>query len=55
MDGQAGILTQGLDWPFMQEPLWRWALFLLAISVIMYAMNGILGYMGAAAVKVAEA
>lgn len=52
---QQGILSWAINWPFMQEPIWRWVAFFIAIAMIMHAMNGILGYMGAAAVKVTEA
>lgn len=52
-DNNQGFLSQLTDWPFLQEPLWRWALFFVAISAIAYAMNGMLGYVGQAAKEIA--
>jgi succinate dehydrogenase hydrophobic anchor subunit len=36
------MFDQVVGWEFLQEPLWRWALFLLAISALTFAWNGIL-------------
>lgn len=30
------------DWPFLQEPLYRWALFIVAITMILWAWRAIL-------------
>jgi hypothetical protein len=37
---------QGLaDWPFLNEPLWRWAIFMLAIGLISAGWAGVLDFM----------
>jgi hypothetical protein len=33
------------DWPFMQEPLYRWAIFFVAISIIAMVWRCVLSYM----------
>ena len=33
------------QWPFMQEPLYRWFLFLGALMGMMIGWNGILSFM----------
>jgi hypothetical protein len=33
------------QWPFMQEPLYRWFLFFGALIAMMTAWNGILSFM----------
>lgn len=32
-------------WTFMQEPLWRWFLFIMAFSLMLVVWRGLLGYM----------
>lgn len=33
------------SWPFMQEPMWRWFVFVGALLLILAAWTIILGYM----------
>lgn len=33
------------NWQFLQEPLYRWFIFLLAVSFMMYGWNGVLELM----------
>lgn len=30
------------NWTFLNEPLWRWAIFIVAIGFILWAWGGIL-------------
>jgi hypothetical protein len=39
------LLNGIADWQFLQEPLYRWALFILALSMILFGYNGILSLM----------
>lgn len=32
------------NWSFMQEPLYRWFLFLIALSAMTFAWNGVLSF-----------
>jgi hypothetical protein len=34
-----------VNWEFLQEPLYRWALFLIALTFIAYGWNGVLTFM----------
>ncbi len=34
-----------IEWPFLNEPLYRWAIFLIALSFITFAWNGVLSLM----------
>lgn len=42
------IISSAANWNFLQEPLWRWVVFLIAISFLMGVWAMILGYMKAA-------
>jgi hypothetical protein len=33
------------DWQFLNEPLYRWFIFLIALSGMLFAWNGILSLM----------
>lgn len=33
------------NWPFLNEPLWRWAIFVIALIFILMAWKCILEYM----------
>ena len=35
-----------IDWPFLNEPMYRWFLFILALSFFAFAWNGVLNLMG---------
>lgn len=37
------------NWPFLQEPLYRWVIFIIALTFIMMAWRSVLGYMKEAA------
>ena len=32
------------NWPFLQEPLYRWVVFIIALSFILGAWNSMLNY-----------
>lgn len=32
-------------WSFLDEPLWRWAVFVIALGLILHAWNGVLRLM----------
>ena len=34
-----------VDWPFLQEPLWRWAIFVGVMLGFLYAWNGVIEFM----------
>lgn len=36
------------NWPFLQEPLWRWAIFVIALAFILASWSVILGALRAA-------
>ena len=38
-------INQAFNWPFMQEPLWRWFMFLVAITLFSAVWAMILKYM----------
>ena len=38
-------ITDPVTWEFMDEPFWKWVLFLIALGLAMNAWNGILSYM----------
>lgn len=42
------MLDSITKWPFLNEPLYRWAIFLLALILIMGTWGMILGYMKSA-------
>lgn len=37
-------LKNVLDWSFMNEPLWRWFMFLGALIAMMTAWRGVIDY-----------
>lgn len=39
------VLSSIADWPFLQEPLYRWMIFLVAIWAMLFAWNGVLSFM----------
>lgn len=39
------FVTNVKDWPFLDEPLYRWAIFFGAMLGIAYAWNGVLRVM----------
>lgn len=41
-------MSNPFDWAFLNEPLWRWFLFLVAIGFIMGAWGFVLTHMKAA-------
>lgn len=43
MFGNLGNYTY--NWPFLNEPLYRWAIFLVAITLIAAAWRGVLDHM----------
>lgn len=38
-------ITNVFKWPFMQEPLWRWFMFLVAITLFSAVWANVLKYM----------
>lgn len=38
-------ISQIATWEFLNEPLYRWALFWIALAFIAYAWNGVLTFM----------
>jgi hypothetical protein len=45
MDTVKNLFTGITDWTFLNEPLWRWAIFVIALAFITWGWNGVLGYM----------
>jgi hypothetical protein len=45
MDGIGSAVSSVTQWTFLNEPLYRWAIFIVAISMIMFGYNGILNLM----------
>ena len=45
MENFSGAVSSVTGWTFLDEPLYRWAIFIVAISMIMFAYNGILNLM----------
>jgi hypothetical protein len=39
------VFSQGVDWTFLQEPLWRWAVFFVAASGFLYVWHGVIALM----------
>lgn len=39
-------VTAAADWTFMDEPLWRWAIFIFALGLILMAWRGVLEFIG---------
>lgn len=39
------IFSGVTNWEFLNEPLYRWAIFFGAIMLIAWGWNGVLGYM----------
>ncbi len=38
--------TATADWTFLNEPLYRWAIFIFALGLILMAWRGVLGFIG---------
>ena len=45
MDTVAGIINNAVNWPFLQEPAYRWFIFLGALMLMSLAWGGILEFM----------
>jgi hypothetical protein len=45
MEGFTGAVQSVTNWQFLNEPLYRWAIFIVALSMIIFAYNGILELM----------
>ena len=41
-NGNKGVWDYTLGWSFMQEPLWRWFVFMLALGLMATAWNSVL-------------
>lgn len=39
------LMNKLATWPFMNEPIWRWFVFMVAMGGIMTAWNGVLAFM----------
>lgn len=39
------LVTGAFDWEFLNEPFWRWIMFIVALSLVTFAWNGVLAYM----------
>lgn len=39
------LVNKFADWPFLNEPLYRWAMFGVATIGFLYAFNGVHRYM----------
>lgn len=39
------MISNLTNWPFLQEPIWRWFVFLIAIGLFLNVWNGVLSYM----------
>lgn len=39
------FLENVADWPFLQEPLWRWFIFVGAILGMLYGWSGVIDLM----------
>lgn len=51
MDGQfdpAAFLGKLTTWPFLQEPIWRWFIFLLVLALFANVQKGMLRHMRSA-------
>lgn len=42
------MLSSAVSWPFLQEPIWRWLVFIIAIGGLLAAWNGVLRHMRSA-------
>jgi len=38
-------MSNPFDWPFLQEPLWRWFIFIIALTLFTITWNGVLEFM----------
>lgn len=44
--GVSGVVPfNPLQWAFLDEPLWRWLVFLIAINLLLTAWNGVIRLM----------
>lgn len=41
----SGFINGISDWQFLQEPLYRWALFFFAVLLFLMVWNGVLSFM----------
>lgn len=39
------IITRLANWPFLNEPIWRWFVFAIAFGALMAGWNGVLAFM----------
>lgn len=39
------MINSVVGWQFLDEPLWRWAVFFLAIGAMGFAWNGVIDFM----------
>lgn len=39
------FVTNVIDWQFLNEPLYRWAIFFLACGAMLFAWNGVINLM----------
>lgn len=39
------FIDRFVNWPFLNEPLYRWFLFALAVSFMSWGWNGVVGMM----------
>ena len=44
-DALQGWIKAAANWPFMQEPIWRWFLFLVITGLFMNVWRGIQDHM----------
>ncbi|MGI0011913.1 MAG: hypothetical protein ACREBU_00505 [Nitrososphaera sp.] len=41
----ASAVGKAASWPFLQEPIWRWFVFFVALGLIFRVWAGILSFM----------
>ena len=39
------LLSNAVSWPFLQEPIWRWLVFIVVLGFLLSAWNGVLRHM----------
>ena len=45
MPNASDLLKSAVSWPFLNEPIWRWFVFILVLGFLLTAWNGVLRHM----------
>lgn len=44
MGGLSSVLSTPVNWQFLDEPMWKWFIFIGAFALMIFGWNGIMSF-----------